>query len=256
MNIYEKLTQTQGLRISDNAIVPIISNWENTHRLLVLIWSQLGDFDNVEYAWWLRRESTELQAKGITIRAIGIGDRSSGLKFCEYTGFPQEWLFVTPDAELHQELGLYQGLSIKLPAFSPAQNAWFNFLLMCAGIGSKGTLAEVFRGYKGDKNAPQLIADQETIHAKPLPPLKGAFFNTVGRGFQRPFELATLRLKNMTEVLSNWNTYCPNAAYLTQRGGTFLFDSQGNLLYEHRDRGILDFAENKSRPLGFLDGFI
>jgi AhpC/TSA antioxidant enzyme len=40
--------------------------------------------------------------------------------------------------------------------------------------------------------------------------------------------------------------------YLTQRGGTFLFDAQGNLLYEHRDRGILGFAANMSRPLSFL----
>jgi hypothetical protein len=36
---------------------------------------------------------------------------------------------------------------------------------------------------------------------------------------------------------------------LTQRGGTFLFDSQGKLIYEHRDRGILSFAENMSNPL-------
>jgi hypothetical protein len=56
----------------------------------------------------------------------------------------------------------------------------------------------------------------------------------------------------MSEVLGNWQTYVPDNSYLTQRGGTFLFDSQGNLLYEHRDRGILGFAENKSYPLAFL----
>jgi hypothetical protein len=56
----------------------------------------------------------------------------------------------------------------------------------------------------------------------------------------------------MTEVLSNYSTYVPQSAYLTQRGGTFLFDRFGNLLYEHRDRGILGFAENMSRPLSFL----
>ncbi|MEB3338620.1 MAG: hypothetical protein VKJ46_14220 [Leptolyngbyaceae bacterium] len=37
-----------------------------------------------------------------------------------------------------------------------------------------------------------------------------------------------------------------------QRGGTFLFDAQGELLYEHRDRGILGFAANMSNPLSFL----
>lgn len=253
MNIYQNLKQSQRLRISDGEISPILSGCENVNRLLVLIWSQLGDFDNLEYAWWLQRESAKLQAKGVTIRAIGIGDRASGLKFCEYTGFPTECLFVDPDAQLHQELELYQGLTSKFPLLTTGQSAWVNLMLMCAGIGSPGTLAEVFRGYLGDKKAPQLIGDDEVIHAKPLPPLKGSFFKMAGgTGFQRPFELATLRLRNMTEVLSNWSTYVPNSAYLTQRGATFLFDSQGNLLYKHCDRGILDFAFNKSNPLSFV----
>ncbi|NEP38042.1 MAG: hypothetical protein F6K25_02850 [Okeania sp. SIO2G4] len=253
MNIYLTLKQSQRLRISDGEISPILSGCENVNRLLVLIWSQLGDFDNLEYAWWLQRESALLQAQGVTIRAIGIGDRASGLKFCEYTGFPTECLFVDPDAQLHQELELYQGLTFKFPLLTTGQSAWVNLMLMCAGIGSPGTLGEVFRGYLGDKKAPQLIGDDEVIHAKPLPPLKGSFFKMAGgTGFQRPFELATLRLRNMTEVLSNWSTYVPNSAYLTQRGATFLFDSQENLLYKHCDRGILDFAFNKSNPLSFI----
>jgi len=56
----------------------------------------------------------------------------------------------------------------------------------------------------------------------------------------------------MAEVLSHWKTYVPDAAYLTQRGATFLFDAQGNLLYEHRAPGILGFAADKSYPLSFL----
>jgi AhpC/TSA antioxidant enzyme len=140
--------------------------------------------------------------------------------------------------------------------FSPAQNAWLNLMLMCVGLGSPGTLAEVFRGYRGDRNAPQLIAEDEVVQAAPLPAFEGSFFNLAGgKGFQRPFELATLRLRNMTEVLSHWKTYVPDAAYLTQRGGTFLFDSEGNLFYEHRDRGILGFAADMSDPLSFLAGW-
>ena len=253
MNAYSILSQTERLRISDGKIIPIFSGLVSTDRSLILIWSQLGDFDSLEYAWWLQRESSKLQKKGIEVRAIGIGDRHSGLKFCEYTGFPQEWLFIDPQAEIHKQLELYQGLSWKLPFLSTAQNAWLNLILMCAGIGSPGTLSEVFRGYKGDRQAPQLIGNEEVIRATPLPSIKGSFFKLAGgTGFQRPFELATLRLRNMTEVLSHWQTYVPQQAYLTQRGGTFLFDSQGNLLYEHRDRGILGFAENMSRPLEFL----
>ena len=142
MNTYSILSQTKCLRISDGQTMPIFSNIISTNSLLVLIWSQLGDFDNLEYAWWLQRESSKLQDKGIQVRAIGIGDRNSGLKFCEYTGFPPEWLFVDPQAEIHRQLELYPGLSWKLPFLSTAQNAWLNLILMCAGIGSPGTHAE------------------------------------------------------------------------------------------------------------------
>jgi hypothetical protein len=193
-----------------------------------------------------------------------ILNRSSGKRFYEFTGFNPNWLFVDPTAELHKELCLYAGLSLKLPFLSNAQNAWLNLMLMCAGIGSPGTLTEVFRGYRGDslrdafrRSAPQLIGSDEEIKAFPLPVLKGSFFNLVGgSGFQRPIELATLRLRDMSEVLSHWGTYVPNADFLTQRGGTFLIDTQGQILYEHRDRGILGFAENMSRPLSFLAGYL
>ncbi|MEH2191925.1 MAG: peroxiredoxin-like family protein [Nostoc sp.] len=252
-DIYSILSQTQRLRVSDGVIKPVLDGCLNSSQLLVLIWSQLGDFDNLEYAWWLQREKEKIEARGITIRAIGIGNRNSGVKFCKYTGFPQEWLFVDTIAEIHALLRLYRGLSIQLPMLSTSQKAWLNLMLMCAGIGSPGTLKEVFRGYKGDKKAPQLIADEEVVGGTPLPPMKGSFFQAAGgKGFQRPFELATLRLRNMTEVLSNWNTYVPDSSYLTQRGATFLFDSQGKLIYEHCDRNILGFAENMSNPLDFL----
>ena len=252
-DVYSILSTANRLRVSDGLIKPVLDNYSNSSQLLVMIWSQLGDFDNLEYAWWLNRERAKLEAKQITIRAIGIGDRNSGIKFCNYTVFPQECLFVDSEAQIHKDLQLYQGLNINFPLLSTPQKAWLNLMLMCAGIASPGTLAEVFRGYKGDKKAPQLIGDEEVISDTPLPDIKGSFFNLAGgKGFQRPFELATLRLRNMTEVLSNWNTYVPDSSYLTQRGATFLFDSQGNLIYEHRDKGILGFAEDKSNPLSFL----
>jgi hypothetical protein len=254
MDLFKFLQQTQRQRVSDGAISAVLTGCESADRLLVMVWPQLGDFDSLEYAWWIQQASAQLLAQGLAIRAIGIGDRQAGQRFCSFTGFPADWLFIDPHAELHRQLGLYQGLSLELPGFSAAQKAWLNLLLMCAGIGSPGTLAEVFRGYVGDRQAPQLIQDDESVRAKPLPALRGSFFQLAGgRGFQRPFELATLRLRNMGEVLSNWQTYVPDAAYLTQRGGTFLFDAQRALIYEHRDRNILGFASNMSRPLSFLD---
>ncbi len=201
----------------------------------------------------LKENQLKLEAQGITIKAVGIGDRNSGLKFCEYTGFPTDCLYIDPTAALHRQLGLYQGLKLKFPILSEKYAAFINLMLMCAGIASPGTLSEVFRGYKGDRSAPQLIANDRVVRDTPLPAIKGSMFKLAGgEGFQRPFELATLRLRNMTEVLSNWSTYVPDATYLTQRGGTFLFSADGELLYEHRDRNILGFAENMSNPLAFI----
>jgi hypothetical protein len=253
MNPYAILNQTERQRVSDGMTRPLLENCETASHILILVWPQLGDFDSLEYAWWLQREAQKLAAQKLVIRAVGIGHLASGRKFCEYTGFPPENLFVEPDGELHRQLNLYSGLNVSLPGLPASQKAWLNLLLMCAGVGSPGTLAEVFRGYKGDRLAPQLITDDEIIQGTPLPAFKGSFFQLAGgNGFQRPFELATLRLRNMVEVLKNWQTYVPNSAYLTQRGGTFLFDSKGQLLYEHRDRGILGFAANMSQPLSFL----
>ena len=253
MSVYERLHQLQRQRVSDGTTVPLWSGCEAAPYVLFLVWPQLGDFDSLEYAWWLQRSQAQIQASGIALRAVGIGDRDSGEQFCRYTGFPPDSLFVDPKAEIHQKLHLYSGLSLNVPGLASGQQAWVNLMLMCAGIGSPGTLAEVLRGYTGDRTAPQLLGDDETIKDTPLPPLNGSFFRWAGgKGFQRPFELATLRLQNMTEVLSHWKTYVPDASYMPQRGGTFLFDATGNLLYEHRDRGILGFAENMSNPLSFL----
>jgi hypothetical protein len=245
--------QFQRQRVSDGEIRPILEGCQSAHRLLVMVWPQLGDFDSLEYAWWLRRDAELLQEQGIIMRAVGIGDRNAGQQFCDYTGFPTDCLFVDPKADLHQQLGLYPGLQLKVPGCSATQNAYVNLLLMCAGIGSPGTLTEVLRGYKGDRNAPQLIADHEIVKATPLPPVKGELFKRAGgKGFQRPFELATLRLRNMAEVLGHWRTYVPDATYITQRGGTFLFEGEGTLIYRFCDRNILGFAANMSRPLAFL----
>ena len=252
MDIYSVLKTVQRQRVSDGKTGLILD--DNSRKTLVLLWSQLGDFDNLEYAWWLKRESDKIKARNIIVKAIGIGDRNAGLKFCEYTDFPPECLFVDPNAELHRQLDLYQGLTFKFPFISAQYSALINLMLMCAGIGSPGTLSEVFRGYKGDRQAPQLIPNDRVVDDTPLPAIKGSMFKLAGgEGFQRPFELATLRLRNMTEVLSNWNTYVPDASYLTQRGGTFLFGIDGKLLYKHLDHNILGFAENMSKPLSFID---
>lgn len=205
-------------------------------RRLVLLLSQLGDFDSLEYAQALVSVLPQLEKAGIHLIAIGIGDQGSADRFCAFTGFPRSSLMVEPDNRLHLRLGLYQGLQ------TPG-GPWPGLLLMCAGIGSPGTLAEVLRGYTGDRNAPQRF-DQ------PLFRLAG------GEGFQRPFELATVRLQNMVEVLGRWRTYVPTDDFITQRGGTFLLEVDDSLLYVHRDQGILGFSETMANPLRFLEPYL
>lgn len=219
-------------------------------RRLVLLLSQLGDFDSLEYAQALVPVLPQLEAAGIAVLAIGIGDGAGRERFCGFTGFPSERLHVDAEPDLHRDLGLYEGLK-------QAGGPWPNLLLMCAGLGSPGTLVEVLRGYTGDRSAPQRIADDETIQAGPLPPIKGSFFARAGgSGFQRPFELATVRLRNMAEVLGHWRTYVPRDDFLTQRGGTFLLEADDTVLYSHRDPGILGFSATMARPLSFLDPFL
>jgi len=205
-------------------------------RRLVVLLPQLGDFDSLEYAQSLAEVLPRLETRRIGLLAIGIGEEAGAERFCRHTGFPRERLEIDAEPRLHRQLNLYPGLRTGL-------GPWPDLLLMCAGIGSPGTLAEVWRGYSGDRSAPQRLR-------APLFALAG------GEGFQRPFELASLRLRNMIEVLGNWRTYVPRDEFLTQRGGTFLLDSDDTLLHWHRDAGILGFSATMARPLSFLDPYL
>ncbi|MCX5938445.1 MAG: peroxiredoxin-like family protein [Cyanobium sp. LacPavin_0920_WC12_MAG_62_9] len=242
--------------LASQAPDPLLRNLEGVpgmgrgHRRLVVVLSQLGDFDSLEYAQALVPLLPQLASAGISILAIAIGDEAGRQRFCAFTGFPSDRLVVTAEPELHRALGLYGGLTV-------LGGPWPNLLLMCAGVGSPGTLAEVLRGYTGDRQAPQRIADDETVQAGPLPPIQGSFFALAGgKGFQRPFELATLRLRNMAEVMAHWRSYVPSDNHLTQRGGTFLLDADDTLLYSYKDRGILGFSATMARPLSFLDPYL
>jgi AhpC/TSA antioxidant enzyme len=95
---YQTFRQAQRQRVSDGEILTLLDGCETAKKLLVLVWSQLGDFDTLEYAWWLQREADRLQSQGITMRAVAIGDRNSGKQFCQYTGFPEDRLFLDPDS--------------------------------------------------------------------------------------------------------------------------------------------------------------
>ena len=52
-------------------------------------------------------------------------------------------------------------------------------------------MSQVIRGYIGDQSAEPIFEGTQL----------GRAFDTVGRGYQRPFELATRRLQNMVGIL-------------------------------------------------------
>ncbi|MFM7087364.1 MAG: AhpC/TSA family protein [Cyanobium sp.] len=218
-------------------------------RRLVVLLSQLGDFDSLEYAQALVEALPALKQAGIALQAIAIGDGPGRERFCRFTGLPRECLEVVATPALHRALGLYPGLQT-------VGGPWPGLLLMCAGIGSPGTLAEVLRGYLGDRRAPARLPRGSAIRVGSLPPLPAALFSSLGEGYQRPFELATVRLRNMVEVLSHWRTYVPSDAWITQRGGTFLLEADGTILYHWRDPGLLRFSATMERPLAFLDPWL
>jgi len=65
----------------------------------------------------------------------------------------------------------------------------------------------------------------------------------VGEGYQRPFELATVRLINMGTILMRWDTLTPkDKDLILQRGGALVFEGQ-RVVYRHDDPGILRFAD-------------
>ena len=65
-----------------------------------------------------------------------------------------------------------------------------------------------------------------------------------------------VRLRNMVEVLGAWDEYVSDTRFIAQRGATYLFNEDGEALYEYRHRGVLTYSNTMSRPLTFLAPFI
>mmetsp|Transcript_17078 Transcript_17078/g.19753 ORF Transcript_17078/g.19753 Transcript_17078/m.19753 type:complete len:434 (-) Transcript_17078:102-1403(-) len=157
--------------------------------------------------------------------------------------------------------------------------AWLNYMAMCAGISAPDTLPEIIRGYLGDKSAPERLGKDDIVTVpvsadgddenEPFIVIKGITDVKLGsiqyqslwkneKGYQRPAELATVRLRVMVEVLSNLGEYVPDQRYLDLRGATYLFGGEqcDELLYEHVDTGVLSYSKTMKRPLSFLQPYI
>jgi len=218
-------------------------------RLIVLLGS-FADFDSFEYCQQLSAQSNEFAKKSVDLILIAIGSEKSKEYFCRFNNIDTRNVFAVSNADLHKRLNLNSGLVSPLPVI-------LNLLLMCAGINSKGTIKEVLRGYFGDKNGDPLFRSEDDIKIGPFNLFKGKMFEIFSKKeILRPFELATRRLMNMVEILSNWSIYVPDSAFLTQRGGTILLNENDEVLFKFISESLLGYSSKMGTPLSFLEDYL
>lgn len=283
------LDPSTGTKVSS----PILSsnNNDNKKKQLVVILPQLGEFDSSEYCEFLIAAQNLLDEKNINLSIIGIGDTTAASTFCKFTGLSPDKLYIDPNGDIHKALSLHSGPNFNIPdgisddvlkfflrqlpggipeeegMLRPVATAWLNYNAMCAGIGAPGTLKEILRGYFGDKQAPERFRDDDIVKAgfieigpgvgpTRIGPLEYNQWFSDEKGYQRPVELATVRLKNMVEVLTKWDDYVSNILTIPLRGATYLFDEDGNELYAYKSKGVLTYSETMPRPLTFLSPYI
>ena len=219
-------------------------------KCLIVLLGSFADFDSFEYSQQLSAQSNRLAKHSVDLILIGIGSEKSKESFCKFNKIDIKNVFAVRNADLHKKLNLNAGFVSQMPAL-------INLLIMCMGINSRGTIKEVLRGYFGDKDAKSLFAFDEDINIGPFTFLKGNMFDIFSKKQNlRPFELATRRLINMIEILSNWNTYVPDSAFLTQRGATILLNEKDEVVYEFFSESLLGYASKMSAPLSFLDDIL
>ena len=235
-----------------NLLIQIINdfNFEKVEKNKLIVFSGLlGDFDSFEYAINLGKFLTSNGSKNLDVFFIAIGDESGKEKFCRYTGFPKKNLKVVNNNQMHALIGASKGLDIGM-------GGWINMTLMLMGIGSSKTIIEVIRGYTGDKGSDQIYNDNDQINLLNFFKFTGKLFGKpFGKGYLRPFELATFRLNNMIEIFKNWNDYMIDTKYLPQRSCTFIVDQNNEVIYKYYSKDILNYSKNMKSPLDFLNQY-
>ena len=241
---------TNSLNLKVNSIVDQFNFKGEKKFKLIALFGLLGDFDSFEYAINLKNFINNHQDKNLDIFAIAIGNQVGKKKFCEFTGFREENLAVVSDNKIHNNLNLSRGLDIGL-------GGWINMFLMLSGINSFKTIKEVIRGYTGDTKANQIYSEFDDIKVLKFMKFSGNSFRQVfGKGYLRPFELATFRLNNMIEIIQNWSDYILDEEYLPQRGASFLLNDQNQVVYKFFSKDVLGYSSNMRDPLGFLTDLI
>ena len=258
-------------------------------KTLLVLCPAFGDFETWEYMEQLLPCLDDLRQQNIQLRVIGVGDSAAAQTFAQSTKIPLEYLRADPTAAIHQALQLHRGPNWDIPSWIPqallnwfqdytgaspnsdptlVARAWLNYMAMCAGVSAPDTLPEILRGYFGDRTAPERLGNDDVVTVGDndivirgttdvkLGPIEYQSLWKDAQGYQRPAELATVRLRGMVEVLSNFNDYVPDQTVLDWRGATYLLDADGQVLYSHRDTGVLAYSKTMPRPLTFLEPYI
>ena len=199
----------------------------------VVVWlSHFADLTSTELVQRLKKIRPILQSSNVKLVAVGLGNYQAGQEFQRLNKIEDWDIYVDAEATSYNALDFNPGFSPTLPASLNINiSPYAKLIPMLLGIGSPGTVQEVVRGYVGDRSSPPIFDSTWTP------------FDVLGKGYQRPFELATLRLFNMASVLSNWGSLIPEKEeLLLQQGGTIVFDGHATV-FRHADSGILRYCD-------------
>ncbi|KAG2483176.1 hypothetical protein HYH03_017968 [Edaphochlamys debaryana] len=225
---YDTLRGAVAYKASSGDPVELLSLWEPVpgSKAVIAFLTHFADLSSWELAQKLVKVIPTLEASGVRVALVGLGSVQNAQEFARVLNVPMDRLYASPDGgALYRALGFSGGFGEDLPV-SP----YLKLLPMLAGVGSPGTLQEVIRGYVGDQAA-------KPVFDSPTP------FDILGAGYQRPFELATLRLFNMIGILPKWSELSPpDETLLTQQGGSLVFSGDA-VLFKHVDSGILRYTD-------------
>ncbi|KAG1676150.1 hypothetical protein FOA52_004990 [Chlamydomonas sp. UWO 241] len=224
---YEQLQGLKVVRASTGEEVELLSLWQPLpgSKTIIPFMTHFADLSSWELAQKLVKVMPTLEASSVEVFSVGLGTQANAQEFARIMRFPLDRLFADPDGVCYKALGFSPGFAPDLQ-ISP----YAKLVPMLAGIGSPGTLQEVIRGYVGDKEA-------KPVYEGSTP------FDVLGTGYQRPMELATLRLFNMIGILPKWAELSPpNEELLVQQGGTVAFEGT-DTMFRHDDSGILKYTD-------------
>lgn len=250
----------------DGAKVSLADEIEkNEKRTLLAVLTHFADYNCWEMVMNMKADYDAIVGNDTQIICIGIGNTVAAKQFVNDIEMDTSkmQLFCDETGAVSDAFGCYKGL---LYVDKAHRERWpstdispiLKLIIMCAGIGSPGTLLRVISGYIGDWNGDP--ADRKWVTDGLLqgtkkgrwPPMSDEllFENVPADSGLRPFELATLRLQVGLHILKNWGTLAPKDGDLvTRMGGAFVFEKgaadESNISFKHYDTGICAYTKRK-----------